>query len=355
MTIKENSARPGAATLGGNASIPALVDRVAPAVTSIAVRTPNAEDEGTGMIISPNGEVITNNHVVGLAAEGGTITVTESGTTASRAATLVGSDPSSDVALLRITGASKLPTVTFGNSDAVQVGDAVVAIGNALGLAAGTPTVTQGIVSALGRTVTAGSAAATSPTETLTDMIQTDAAINPGNSGGPLLDAGGQVIGMNTAVAGSTSDGTDAQNIGFAIPAGTIESLVPSLLRGGTVHPGGGALGVTVETVNPQIHRQYGLTPELGAVVLTVFPGSGAAVAGLAQGDVVVAVGLAPITSAQALATTISAYRPGATVHIGYFRGAVRHTVGVVLESQAVEQQQERHATPGLSGAGAAP
>ncbi len=127
----------------------------------------------------------------------------------------MGTNPVDDVALIRINNASNLTPVTFGNSNKLEVGDSVVAIGNALGLAAGTPTVTSGIVSALGRTVTAGTDTAT---ETLNNMIQTDAAINPGNSGGPLLDSSGNVIGMNTAVAGTLSDGENSQNIGFAIP-----------------------------------------------------------------------------------------------------------------------------------------
>ena len=171
------------------------------------------------MIITSDGEVLTNNHVIELYSQGGntgTITVTEYGQTKALPTTLVGYDQSKDVALLKINNASNLPTVTFGNSGKAVVGDAVVAIGNALGLAAGTPTVTQGIISALGRSVTAGGEG--TQTETLQNMIQTDAAINPGNSGGPLIDTSGQVIGMNTAVAGTSSDGTSSQNIGFAIP-----------------------------------------------------------------------------------------------------------------------------------------
>ncbi|HEX4083163.1 MAG TPA: trypsin-like peptidase domain-containing protein, partial [Acidimicrobiales bacterium] len=185
VTVEEGTATPGAATLSGNVSIPQLVKKVLPAVVSIDVKSSTEEDEGTGMIISSTGEVVTNNHVIALAETGGSITVTESGTTKKEAAKLVGADPTNDVALLQIQGASGLPTITFGDSNKLLVGDAVVAIGNALGLAAGTPTVTQGIVSALGRTVTAGDSGSVA-TERLTNMIQTDAAINPGNSGGPL-------------------------------------------------------------------------------------------------------------------------------------------------------------------------
>ena len=159
VTIHESAAAPGAAVLSGNVTIPQLVNKVIHSVVSIDVKSGGNEDEGTGMIITSDGEVLTNNHVIELYSEGGntgTITVTEYGQTKALPTTLVGYDQTKDVALLKINGASNLPTVTFGNSGKAVVGDAVVAIGNALGLAAGTPTVTQGIVSALGRSVTAG-------------------------------------------------------------------------------------------------------------------------------------------------------------------------------------------------------
>ena len=139
VTVEEGNAAPGAATLNGNVSIPQLVQKVLPAVVSIDVTDAEGGDEGTGMILSANGEVVTNNHVIALAESGATITVTRSGTTKKESASLIGTDPTDDVALLRIKGASGLPTVTLGNSDKTEVGDAVVAIGNALGLAAGTP------------------------------------------------------------------------------------------------------------------------------------------------------------------------------------------------------------------------
>ena len=339
VTVNEASTAPGAATLSGNVSIPQLVHKVLPAVVSIDVKSSTTEDEGTGMIISSSGEIITNNHVVALAEAGAKMTVTESGTTKKQTATLIGADPANDMALLQIKGASGLPTVTLGNSNKLQVGDAVVAIGNALGLQAGTPTVTQGIVSALGRTVTAGDSGS-STTETLTNMIQTDAAINPGNSGGPLIDTRGQVIGMNTAVAGSTSGGTSAQNIGFAIPAAKIESLLPELQKGGTLTTGGGVLGVDVTTLTTQLRQQYGFTPTAGAVVLSVVPGSPAAKAKLRQGDVIVAVGSTKVTSAETLQKAISKHKAGDSVQLTYYVGDLKQTASVTLESQAAEQQQ---------------
>jgi len=343
LTVNEGKAAPGAAILSGNVSIPRLVQKVLPAVVSIDVTDSTQEDEGTGMILSSNGEVVTNNHVIALAEAGGTITVTRSGTTQKEAASLIGADPTDDVALLQIKGVSGLPTVTLGTSNKAEVGDAVVAIGNALGLAAGTPTVTQGIVSALGRTVTAGDAA-TSATETLTNMIQTDAAINPGNSGGPLIDTAGQVIGMNTAVAGATGDGTNAQNIGFAIPSAKIESLLPELQKGGTVQSGGGALGVTITTLTTQLRQEYGFTPSSGAVILSVLPGSPAQAAGLREGDVIVGIDTTAVTSAESMATAVQKHKPGTKVKITFYVGDLKQTATATLESQAEEQQQEQSA-----------
>jgi len=348
LTIKEGNASPGAAVLSGSVSIPKLVHSVLPAIVSIDVKNQGQEDQGTGMIISPDGQVITNNHVVSLAEGGGAITVTESGTTKAQPATLVGADPSKDAALLQIKGGSGLPTITFGNSNKLQVGDGVVAIGNALGLAAGTPTVTQGIISALGRTVTAGNASS-SQTETLTDMIQTDAAINPGNSGGPLIDTAGQVVGMNTAVAGTSSDGSSAQNIGFAIPSSTVESLLSELQKGGTINTGAGVLGVDITTLTSQLQQQYGFTPSQGVVILSVLPGSPAEKAGLQQGDVIVAVDANPVSSADQLQSTLSKTKAGHTVQVTYYVGNLKQTKPVTLESQTEEQQQ---AQSGLGSSG---
>jgi putative serine protease PepD len=347
LDITESHNTPGAASLGGGATIPQLVHKVLPAVVSIDVKSQGEEDEGTGMIISSNGSVVTNNHVISLITTGGgTITVTESGATKPLPATLVGTDPAHDVALLKITNGSGLPTVTFGPSDKVQVGDAVVAIGNALGLAAGTPTVTNGIVSATGRTVQAGNSA-TGQTENLTDLIQTDAAINPGNSGGPLIDSSAQVIAMNTAVAGTTSDGGSAQNIGFAIPASTVESLLPELEKGGTVPTGGGYLGVDVTTLTSQLRQQYGLTPTTGAIVLDVITGSPAAQAGISQSDVIVSIGGKAITSSNQLQTTVQNGKPGQSVAVVFYVGRDRRSVDVTLGSAAAQQQQQQQ-VPGL-------
>jgi len=330
LTIKESSAAPGAAELSGNVPIPALVHAVLPAVVSVDVRAATAEDEGTGMIITADGMVVTNNHVIALANGGGTINVVQSGTTKALKATLVGTDPNNDVALLKVAGVSGLPTVTFGNSKRAQVGDAVVAIGNALGLSRGTPTVTQGIVSALGRTVTAGGTTS-GTTETLQGLIQTDAAINPGNSGGPLVDTSGQVIGMNTAVAGTTSDGESSQNIGFAIPSARIEALLTELERGG-VHPKGpGYLGVSVTDVTPTLQQNYGLTPSSGVLIVSTEPGGPADQAGLVGGDVIVGLGGTRITTQDDLHAALAKDYPGEVVQVTFYDGNLEQTASVTL------------------------
>jgi S1-C subfamily serine protease len=342
ITIHESSAAPGAAVLSGNVTIPELVSKVIPAVVSIDVKSNGNEDEGTGMIITSTGEVLTNNHVIELFSQGGntgTITVTEYGQTKALPSTLVGFDQSKDVALLKINNASNLPTVTFGNSGKAVVGDAVVAIGNALGLAAGTPTVTQGIISALGRSVTAGGVG--TQTETLQNLIQTDAAINPGNSGGPLIDTAGQVIGMNTAVAGTSSDGTSSQNIGFAIPAASVESLISQLAKGGQSGNGGAYLGVDITTLTPALRQQYGFTPTTGAVILSVVSGSPAAKAGLVQGDVIVNIDGTNITSSDSLQKVVQNAKAGQSVSITYYVGNSKRTTTATLGNQAQAQQQQ--------------
>ncbi|MGH9020336.1 MAG: S1C family serine protease [Acidimicrobiales bacterium] len=328
VTVNQVSTAPAGAVLPSGRTIPALVREVVPSVVSIDVKAQGSEDQGTGMIISANGLVVTNNHVIAAAVGGGTITVTRTGSSTALPATLIGTNSLDDVALIKINNASGLPTVTFGNSDALVAGDAVVAIGNALGLAAGTPTVTQGIVSALGRTVTAGSETSS---ETLNNMIQTDAAINPGNSGGPLLDSSGDVIGMNTAVAGSLPDGTSAQNIGFAIPTATILSLLKALKAGQSVVTHGAFIGVEIMSMTPSLELQFGFTISSGALIQGVIPGSGAAAAGLKQGDIIVEMNGTPIHSAQDVTNVVSSLHPGAVVTMKIVRGSQHLTIKVTL------------------------
>ncbi len=331
ITINEVSAAPGAAVLRSGLSVPKLVEKVQPSVVSIDVKGSGQEDQGTGMILTSNGLVVTNNHVIAAAVNGGSITVTQTGTTKSLKATLIGTNPIDDVALIQIDKAKNLPTVTFGNSNLLVAGDEVVAIGNALGLAAGTPTVTSGIVSALGRTVTAGT---TSSSETLNNMIQTDAAINPGNSGGPLLDSRGDVVGMNTAVAGTLSDGTSAQNIGFAIPVATIQSLLKSLKAGESVVSHGAFIGVEISSMNAALQAEYGFSVSYGAVVMSVISGTGAAKAGVHQGDIIIGINGTTVNSAQDVSSIVSALRPGDEISLKLVRGTKTITLKVTLGTQ---------------------
>jgi len=334
--LKVGAETPGPALAGG-AQIPTIVKSVLPEVVSIDAKGPgtganglfggSVEDQGTGMIISGTGEVITNNHVISGATA---ITVTLYGQTAALPATLVGADPSSDTALLRINSPpSNLQAVTFGDSTKLQVGDAVIAIGNALGLSAGTPTVTSGIISATGRTVQAGDSGGSG--ETLQNLIQTDAAINSGNSGGPLVDSAGQVVGMNTAVASSSTGNAPAQNIGFAIPSSTIQGLVATLRSGGTAGKSKAYLGVEVTDETPQEQQAYGLVPSSGALVVSVVSGSPADTAGIRTGDVIVAFNGKAVTSAQGLTNDVQGSSSGSTVRLAVYRGQEKLTVSATL------------------------
>ena len=162
-------------------------------------------------------------------------------------------------------------------------------------------------------------------------MIQTDAAINPGNSGGPLLDAQGDVIGMNTAVAGTLNDGSSAQNIGFAIPVATIESLLSTLKAGQSVISHGAFMGVEISSMNPTLQAEYNFSVSSGAVVMSVVPDSGAARAGLRQGDVIVAINSTPVSGDQDVTSLLSALHPGDVITVKFVRGTHTMTASLTL------------------------
>jgi putative serine protease PepD len=205
-------------------SLSAVVAKVAPSVVSLDVQGQGGEVEGSGVVIRSDGLVLTNNHVVSALGSGATITVEFSdGRTAS--ATVVGTDASADLAVIKVTGVSGLTAATLGSSGSVKVGDEVLAVGNPLGLS---DTVTSGIVSALGRTITVGGDG--EATETLKGAIQTDAAINPGNSGGALVNADGEVVGITTASASLSSQDSGSIGVGFAIPADQAQQVVDRIL-----------------------------------------------------------------------------------------------------------------------------
>jgi putative serine protease PepD len=261
--------------------------------------------EGSGFVYDTSGHVITNQHVVDNATS---VRVTFwNGQTYD--ATVVGTDPSTDLAVLKVDAPSSvLYPLTLGDSDKVQVGDTVVAIGAPFGLA---ETVTAGIVSALHREMT-------SPNQfAIADSIQTDAAINHGNSGGPLLDSQAHVIGVNAQIE-SDSGGSDG--VGFAIPSNTIKSIVSQLISSGKAQHA--YLGVELGSDNAR------------ARVVSVRSGTPAAKAGLRQGDVIVSLGGTKISSADALRSAISSHKPGDRVSVTYQRNGTQHTVTLTLASR---------------------
>ena len=279
------------------------------------LQTNPVQGAGTGMILSTDGDILTNAHVVRDAAD---IQVTLFGERTPRTATVVASDDSADLAVIRLEDASGLDgrPVEFGSSGNLKVGDDVIAIGNALALPGG-PTVTTGIVSALERTI-----------DSLSNLIQTDAAINPGNSGGPLVNSEGKVIGINTAVAGR-----QAQNIGFAIAIDTVKPLVERLIAGESAPPQG-FLGVSTVTLTPEIAQQQTYEPDAGAIVVDVVPNSPAAVAGLVKDDVIVRIGDQEIETNANVQTAVRAHRPAEQVEIEWAHGSERKTATVTLATR---------------------
>ena len=274
---------------------------------------------GSGFIVSPDGYLVTNVHVVGGASE----IVVRLADHSEHRAKLVGSDPRTDIALLKID-ATGLPTLAFGDSDAAQVGEPVMAIGNPFGLE---QTVTTGIVSAKERFIGAG------PYD---DFIQTDAAINPGNSGGPLVDARGALIGINTAIF-SQSGGS--VGIGFAIPVNLAKQVLPQLRAGGKVIRG--YLGVAVAPVTPEARRVAGLPAPRGALVVQVVPRSPAAAA-LAEGDVITEFQSVAIQSPTDLTRRASGTPPGTSVTLKVVRpGRGERTVTVTLGRLSDEPPSE--------------
>jgi S1-C subfamily serine protease len=239
QTIVQRYVAPTSVINSRPVDIPLILDRVLPSVVAVSATstqtspffggggTTTMTAEGTGIIVSADGEIVTNDHVVAGATS---IVVTLHDSSKPLRATLVGASPQNDLALLKISGASNLTPASLGDSTAMVVGDDVVAVGYALGLSGG-PSVTDGIISAKGRQVS--SETSDGQSITLTNMLQTDAAISSGNSGGPLVNSHGQVIGINTIVATSSRTAT-AQNIGFAIPSRTIEGELPQLRGGGS-------------------------------------------------------------------------------------------------------------------------
>ena len=267
---------------------------------------------GSGFIISKDGYIVTNNHVIEKAQKI-TVKLLDGRVFQGK---VVGTDPFSDVALLKIEG-HNLPTLPLGNSDLIKVGEWVIAIGNPFGL---THTVTVGVISAKGR-----SGIGITDVE---DFIQTDAAINPGNSGGPLLNLKGEVIGMNTAIF-SRSGGY--MGIGFAIPINIVKSVVEQLKTKGKVERGW--LGIIIQDLNPELAKELGLKVTEGVLVTEVIPDSPAAKAGLKEKDVIVKINGKPVKSAAELRSHILILKPGAEVELEILRNGEKRVVKAVIEA----------------------
>ena len=297
-------------------SLAGVVNQVKPAVVAIFTEVRQAEGAGSGFIFRPDGYIFTNNHVV----EGATqITVAlPPSSRFPRGTTLpgrvLGKDPLTDTAVVKVE-ASDLTTVPMARA-ALQVGDWVIAMGNALALEGG-PTVTLGIVSALERAVDVDTGV------TLYDLIQTDAAINPGNSGGPLLNLSGEVVGINTIVA------SGAQGIGFAVSVNTVLSVMDELIRSGKVNwPW---IGVTVGSVTPAVASQLGLAVEEGVLIREITRGSPAEQAGLKQNDVIVRLGGMNTPDYVIFLQELRRRRAGDKVELGVRRGTTSLSVTITL------------------------
>jgi putative serine protease PepD len=311
-------------------SIEKVAQSVLPSVVMINVAGPNGEGSGSGIILSRDGKILTNNHVVALAGSSGELNVSfNDGSHAT--AKILGTDPLTDTAVIQAEGVKNLTPATLGHSSSLQVGQGVVAIGSPFGLDA---TVTSGIVSALNRPVTVGQVS--QGNSTVYPAIQTDAAINPGNSGGPLVNLSGEVVGIDAAIQSATNGATGGEpgsiGLGFAIPIDEVLPIVQQMIKGET--PTHARLGIGVENAASGVGAQ--ITD--GAKISEVNNGSAAADAGLRTGDVITKIDDHLITSSDGLVAIIRSYRPGEKVTVTYERGGDTHTVRVTLDSDATTQ-----------------
>lgn len=308
-------------TREGALDIQAILTSVQPSVVTIRTSSETSQGmfrgAGSGIVLSEGGLVLTNAHVIGAI---GDITVVLSDGS-EHAATLVGSSPSDDLAVIQLEGVDGLVPAQLGSSDDLQVGDEVIAIGNALNLG-GEPTVTRGIVSATDRDLAAEGV-------TLEGLIQTDAAINPGNSGGPLVNAAGQVVGVNTAIL------ADAQNLGFSIAIDRARPIIEDLEAGeGDVTPDQAFLGVSsteISELTDEARENFDLEVDEGAFVTEVVPGSAADEAGLEAGDVIIEIDGEAVDAASAVREAILDKEPGDQVSITIIRDGEEQTLNVKL------------------------
>jgi putative serine protease PepD len=300
-----------------------IAAKVMQSTVSIAVRGPGGNGTGSGVIIREEGYILTNNHVVESAADGGEITVTLDAVERELPADIVGRDPVTDLAVLRVRTDRSLPAATLGRSSALVIGDPVIAIGSPLGLSG---TVTTGIVSALNRTVDVPSREGVR--NPLFNAIQTDAAINPGNSGGALVNARGEVIGINSAIATLGGGGLGGEpssgsiGVGFSIPIDEARSVAEEIIRTGrATHPSIG-VSATTETGKDQD----------GALVRNVTPGGGADLSGLEEGDLILQIDDQQVASVDELILAVRSHKVGDTITVTYLRDGRRETVDIELQ-----------------------
>lgn len=302
-------------------SAPDIVTRVEPSVVTILTewtemsffgQRVKSTAAGTGVIFEAGGYILTNNHVVEQAE---TITVVLDDNE-QYTASLVGRDPLTDLAVIKIDPKTSLTPATFGDSDILRKGDYLLAIGNSLNLPGG-PTVTDGIVSNLGRSIESESGVV------LNDLIQTDAAINPGNSGGPLVNVYGEVVGINTAIA------SQAENIGFAISSATAIPIRDSLVaHGRVIYP---FMGVGLDDLTPAKANELKLSVSAGVLIIKVSEGYPAQQAGLQVNDVIIAFDGKPMTSTNQLTKLLRQHNVGDTVKVTFVRGSDTQTVNITL------------------------
>ena len=314
---------------GGALNTDAIAAKVDPAIVDINTVVGSGQAAGTGEIVTSNGEIVTNNHVVDRSTS---IQVTIAGRSQTYTAHVIGVDPSADIALIQIDGSvSGLPTVSFASSSSVKIGDPIVALGNALGQG-GTPDVSQGSITALDQTITASEGG--SKSEQLTGMLQSDATIYPGDSGGPLVNSSGRVIGMITAgdVQGFRSS---ASTVNYAIPSDTILSVINQIRAGQAssqlIYGQTGYIGVSVQNLDANAAAQLSLHLSSGALVAGVVSSSPAAAAGITRYSVITSVGGTSITNIDDLGNALLAHKPGQQVSITWVNQSGTHTATVTL------------------------
>src|SRR6476620_5833620 len=295
-----------------------VVERVGPAVVRLDVKNGKAAARGgtgSGVVVAPDGLILTNSHVVGGAAHVNVTTVDGR----SLGARMVGDDPDTDLALVRVDAAVTLPAAALGNSKLLRRGQLVIAIGNPLGFES---TVTTGVVSALGRSLRSRSG------RLIDDVIQTDAALNPGNSGGPLVSSHGEVVGINTAVI------MGAQGICFAVAANTASFVLGELVRHGRVRRA--YIGVAAQQFTLSRRRRHaaGLAQESAVMIATVEPGSPAERAGLVSGDIILALDGIPVTGADDLIRMLAGEKIGRPVEIETLHNGNRRTLSLVPDER---------------------